>query len=1408
MNRDVWAERRELLEYLLKDHARRGGKIIGPQQGLLYDAKVLDQVNVTALLKQLQAGGAVDIARATGPPPVISSPGPRPPLGPSSSSSRFPTAGDNPFGPPQPAAAGGASGRSVPGDNPFGPPPGSSLGGSNGAAAVPAAASSRHMHHVSADNPFGGPSDGGGGGGNANPFGSTPAGKRPSSGAGAGGTITAADAAMFSKTRSKKVSAGSGGGMLDPPVTAVATATKLSYNLTTAPSPSRPQQQRGGPAGEYDGGAVHRVSDGDRSGGGGGVGGDMDDGAGGIRPPPLDLPQLETGQTEDQLRDLAFLLFAACASGTGLPQHSALLPVVRQQLLVEEGRAADIGRVLRHIQPGGEPTLLDALHPAHPPSSSPPAGSRHASAAGLWRPSQRASLELLLRLIAVVRPTDFEGGSNNNTGSATSHPSASAAGSGSAPGVISHRAFRGFLRWKDVTVAVLERQLALAVEAGWSGERPQLRKMLARMHGAARRADVRGEGDFEEEEYGEATRVLAEVAGRLAEGCATGMRFPWAVRVRLCEILITAIFDSLEPGVYIDEAALVLQFLESVMWPALGLSAPAALAVSAWVHFSMYVATGCREQRLVKHLKQLIARLAAAAAEAPMKGSDPFGLGPEATGAAVPSACGGGSYGGTAAPSAPAEELARDTALAAQVADRIVEWVYDKLCDYHAAFPKGENMSALLDVFVFAARSRGDPPERLAALLAAAVADSTAAQFGRLMRARVDTEGSNETRLLQLASVVHDIADAAESLFCGALLAPHLPAALPVAAAHLHGLYGSHLAPWLHTVGGISPAVLDVFRTANALEQRLTAHIAKAGPPPPPAAAAAAPGAVPPPAPAGAAAAAATPVATPTKSVSSGGNAGALGAAGSSFSSAKKDGANGSSSSASAGGEAAAASKTPSPVFPGGGAAPTAVPTPAAAAGAGSGSLYPPVPSCAPVAQPHPHPGVVYEVLSAHRRWDLAGPLKGAMLQWVSSQVASMNTWAARALQAEKWRPMGSGPDASHTQSAVDVSRMSFEAVEALYGMDVPMPPEVPYALLDGIDAVLRKYVTHVNEKLGDLQRVMPPLPPLTRYKKDVVVKQEHAEMEAGRGSAKGKQKVAFLASVPTVESSPELTNMSASLTPEALAAAAGSLHYLGGRAEALRELCRERQQQSVAAHSAANPSTAGKASSKQLLLAEAPSSSPEPSEPPLSQARTALSAGMQYACKFLATRIVFWDQRANWLELLYRHHVTAPGARIEPQLEALNKVLGALCPAMQEAVRNAFARHLLIAAVQAMERVLLDGGPCRWFTPADVTAIEQDLFKLRSLFHAEGEGLEREVIDGELERLRRLLPLMKLEVGPLMDLLKTARTHGTAQLTASNGAPGAAFDESSLMRVIAHRPERNGSKLLKTLYKLPKKPK
>jgi hypothetical protein len=68
------------------------------------------------------------------------------------------------------------------------------------------------------------------------------------------------------------------------------------------------------------------------------------------------------------------------------------------------------------------------------------------------------------------------------------------------------------------------------------------------------------------------------------------------------------------------------------------------------------------------------------------------------------------------------------------------------------------------------------------------------------------------------------------------------------------------------------------------------------------------------------------------------------------------------------------------------------------------------------------------------------------------------------------------------------------------------------------------------------------------------------------------------------------------------------------------------------------------------------------------------------------------------------------------------------ICLQLVAAVRHASCCTTCTAydGLQAWQRVLLDGGPCRWFIPADVVALRDDLEALRDLFEARGEGLPR----------------------------------------------------------------------------------
>ena len=169
-------------------------------------------------------------------------------------------AADNPFGGPaasQPSTGGGAA------DNPFGTT--ASVGGASGAA------SARHSHKPSADNPFAG---GAGAAAAAdNPFGGSSASGRPSGGS----SVSAADGAMFAARSGAASRKGPGGGPGEPPVTSLASGVRLNYSMAGADTSGR----NGGGGGAAAAAAA--------------AAGGEEAPFGGVRPPRLDLPELETG---------------------------------------------------------------------------------------------------------------------------------------------------------------------------------------------------------------------------------------------------------------------------------------------------------------------------------------------------------------------------------------------------------------------------------------------------------------------------------------------------------------------------------------------------------------------------------------------------------------------------------------------------------------------------------------------------------------------------------------------------------------------------------------------------------------------------------------------------------------------------------------------------------------------------------------------------------------------------------------------------------------------------------------------------------------------------------------------------------------------------------------------------------
>ncbi|KAF5831144.1 hypothetical protein DUNSADRAFT_13524 [Dunaliella salina] len=916
-------------------------------------------------------------------------------------------------------------------------------------------------------------------------------------------------------------------------------------------------------------------------------------------PPKLGLPILETGLEDKTLDDLAYHVFMACLgpSAHGKPQQG----VSTHQLQQRQALAVCVREQLRISEPRTKVThvLLSLL----------------ASGGSDWKPTRLCSLEGLSYLMNLARPGHFADTSSTKSDS--------------------EGAFDEFVRWRRSTGAVLHSAARLAVAPWQIGEKQDgggpygdqqaqaARKVLSRLCGALRRMDVGLEDEMDEDEYAEAAAATMREIEALAclpsiaptEGAPTcvGWALPWALRVRVAEKLLFSVFSSPESSTFVEDAMPLTLFLETVVWPALGIEESLAVALNVWVHLRQYIVTG--DISLSRLIKNMLAKLAATAPPQPT----------------------------------PGVWVSPNDQVTSEVRKVGVTNMVKRLSDYHAKFPHGKEgeMQAMLDVLAFAQRL--DPKEADLGLAITELARGSACkQFGRAVGPILAATTSVEQVVLDTISIAQHVLEAEERTYAP-LLGPHYPQQAGIQAgicqhlaetsAAIHAKLGKQLLlPWINSGPKLDPLVAKAFSAALKLDDKVAKTVATA-----------------------------------------------------------LD-------------------------------SPSTVQSAAMSKGAGG--------------------------LASFCKWPLAEPLKIVTVEWASLQVERLNTWVTRQLQQEKWVAVN-GQDGC-AQSAVEALKLVEESLESLYSLGLPLHFEGGLGALDimmsGIDSAMENFAQATMDKIGSTARVVPPTPPVTRFKKEVATKQESAEasllanvggvppppkkgqrvripgskrwtsnnpsnsislldLVATFNFKSGKNPAGiFLESVPRVGTSPDYALINKALTTPVIICCLMSAQFLLGRLDTLAEAAYKHLQEPFA-----------------IVPASRHTGGDQPKY--LTSSSRALTNALVHACNFLCCKAVYWDMRSAWCEHLYRHRVSggAPfSTNIEPLLDGLNQVLADIGNQMPDNTRAFFAAELLKVVCEAYNRTLLDGGPCRWFSPEDVPALEADLQQLALLFEAEGEGLPR----------------------------------------------------------------------------------
>ncbi|KAG5227730.1 protein unc [Salix suchowensis] len=354
------------------------------------------------------------------------------------------------------------------------------------------------------------------------------------------------------------------------------------------------------------------------------------------------------------------------------------------------------------------------------------------------------------------------------------------------------------------------------------------------------------------------------------------------------------------------------------------------------------------------------------------------------------------------------------------------------------------------------------------------------------------------------------------------------------------------------------------------------------------------------------------------------------------------------------------------------------------------------------------------------------------VMRWVNSQLGRILGWVERAIQQERWEPIS--PQQRHGSSIVEVYRIVEETVDQFFSLKVPMSSKELNGMFRGVDNAFQVYANHVIDKLAAKEDLIPPVPILTRYRKEAGIK-------------------AF------VKKELQLNKLE------------DSIWERWNRRKPREQFIKK----SIDENSA---------SFKQKGTFDG--------------SRKDINAAIDRICEFTGTKIIFYDLKEPFIENLYKPAV--PQSRLEAIIEPLDIELNELCGIIVEPLRDRIVTSLLHASLDGFLRVILDGGPSRYFSPGDAKILEDDIEVLKEFFISGGDGLPRGVVENHVARARHVIKLHSYESRELIEDLKSVsgveRQRGGSRLGA---------DTPTLLRILCHRGDSEASQFLKKQFKIPK---
>ncbi|KAK9006423.1 hypothetical protein V6N11_035462 [Hibiscus sabdariffa] len=407
----------------------------------------------------------------------------------------------------------------------------------------------------------------------------------------------------------------------------------------------------------------------------------------------------------------------------------------------------------------------------------------------------------------------------------------------------------------------------------------------------------------------------------------------------------------------------------------------------------------------------------------------------------------------------------------------------------------------------------------------------------------------------------------------------------------------------------------------------------------------------------------------------------------------------------------------------------------------------------------------------------VSGPI---ILDWVIGQHAHILEWTGRALELEDWEPLSFHQ--RQAASIVEVFRILEETVDQLFGMNLPLDITHLQALLSIVFHTLDGYLQRVLNQLVEKNHLYPSAPPLTRYTETAIplIKKRLNEYKVIDDNVLDRLK---------------------ELTMPKLCIRLNTLQYIQKQVGQLEDGIRK----SWAVVRPSLDQTQAEIEPVEILESDSLTHHEAVDElfaTTFSIIRDTAKDIGEKICDLIGARVVFWDLRDAFLFHLYRGDVES--TRLENFLPNFDTVLDNVCGLIVDTVRDLVVLSIYKASLEGFVWVLLDGGPCRAFSDSDIILMEEDLLSLKEFFIADGEGLQRSLVEQEAKFAERILHIFSLQTETVIQMLMSASELISMGLDSNKPGHTSMGDAHTLIRVLCHKKDREASKFLKVQYQLP----